>query len=107
MGEMAACAYGDAGWCCGGAHGFGWPAARAAARGVGLVGTTAGRTTRRCLDGSALLAGSGSKIDFSAHVLGLRSGTSAKFERRARLIREKIIGRSMHRFVSRFRGRSP
>jgi hypothetical protein len=53
-----------------------------------------------------LLAESGSRTGFLAHVLGLRSRTGAEFGRRARLIGEKIIGRSMRRLASRVGRRS-
>ncbi len=104
---MAACGCGDAGCGYGWAHGFGWPAGRVAAGVAGLVRATAGGTLRRSFDGFALTAGSGLQIDFSAHGLGLRSGTSAKFGRQGRLIGEKVIGRSMRRLASRLRRRSP
>ena len=100
MREMAACGCGGAGWGYGWAHGFEWLAAWVAARVVGLVRATVGGTVRRCFGGSSLMAESGSQIGFWAHVLGLHSRTGAKFGRRARLIGEKIIGRSMRRLAS-------
>jgi hypothetical protein len=107
MREMAACGCGGAGWGCGGAHRFEWPAVGVAARVVDLIRGTAGRTVRRCFGGSSLLAESGSQIGFLAHVPGLHSRTSAKFGRRARSIDEKVIGRSMRRLASRVGRRSP
>ena len=106
MREMVAGSCCGAGWGCGCAHGFEWSAAAVAARVVGLARATRGGAVRRCFGGSSLLAESGSQIDFLAHVLGLRSGTSAKFGRRAGLIGEKVIGRSMRRFASRVGRRS-
>lgn len=81
---------------CGGAHGFEWPAGGVVAEVVGLVRATDGHTLRHWLGGSTLPVKSGRQIDFSPHFLG----TSAKFGRRARLIGEKVIGRSMSRFAS-------
>src|SRR5258707_14848876 len=95
MRTRAACCCCGAGWGYGWAHGFGWPAGVATARLASLVRATLCGTLRRCLGGSALLAGSGAQIGFSAHGLGLRSRTSAKFGRWAGLIGEKVIGRSL------------
>src|ERR1700675_2278092 len=100
MRETAAFGYGDTGWGYGWAHGFEWPALRVAARVVGLVRIAAGHTLRRCFGGSSLFTESGSQIGFWAHVPGLHSRTGAKFGRRARLIGEKVIGRSMRRLAS-------
>jgi hypothetical protein len=107
MRTMAACGWGDAGWGYGWAHGLGWPAGRVAAALVRSVRAEAGGTLRRCLGGFALMAGSGLQIGFSAHGLGLRSGTRAKFGHRACLIGEKVIGRGMGTIASRVGRRSP
>jgi len=106
MRETVACGCSGAGWGCGWAHGFDCPAVGVAGRVVDLVRATGGGTVRCCFGGSSLMAESGSQIGFWAHVLGLRSRTGAKFGRRARLIGEKIIGRSMRRLASRVGRRS-
>ena len=68
---------------------------------VRLLPVTAHRTPRRCLEDSALLAGSGLKSGLSARILGCRSRTAAKIGRRGRLIREKIIGHAMRAVAPR------
>jgi hypothetical protein len=94
-------------WGYSGAHEFERLATRVAACVVRLVCDAGGRTPPRSLGGSALVAGSGSQIDFSAQLPGLRSRTRAKFARRSRLIREKVIGRSMRTVAARSGRRSP
>src|SRR5436309_2884410 len=75
------------------AHGCSWVAAWPVARVADTFCATVGRTLRRCLAGFTALVVSSAKIDFSAHVSGLGSRTSAKLRCRGHLIREKIIGR--------------
>ena len=87
-------------WCAGMAGG-------SVARVARLVSAAIHRAPRRCLGDFALLAGRGAKTAFSACVLGCRSRTGAKFGRRARLTREKVIGRSMRGFASCVVARSP
>jgi len=94
MGRAAGCCGGEARGCAGMAGG-------SAAWVVRLLPVTAHRTPRRCLDDSALLAGSGLKSGLSARILGCRSRTAAKIGRRARLIREKIIGHAARAVVPR------
>ncbi len=90
-----------AGCCGGGARGCAGVAGGWAARVARLLPVTAHRTPRRCLDDSALLAGSGLKSGLSARVLGRRSRTAAEIGRRGRLLGEKIIGRAMRAVASR------
>jgi hypothetical protein len=56
---------------------------------------------RRCLGDAAVLAVTGAKSAISASVYGRRSRTRAKFVRGGRLVREKVIGRSVRGFASR------
>jgi hypothetical protein len=94
--------------CCGGeARECERLAGEAAARAAGLSDATVRRVPRRFPGGSALPAGKGPGTGFSVHVLGRRSRASAKFGRRCRLIREKIIGRDVAGFASPWTGRSP
>ena len=65
------------------------------------------RTTRRGCRDFTSLAGSGLKTGLSAHLLGCGLRATAKFGRRARSIREKIIGRSMCGLASWVEGRHP
>jgi hypothetical protein len=94
------CCGGWARWCAGTAGGW-------VARVVRLLPAAIHRAPRRCLRDAALLAARGAKTGFSASVLGCRSRTRAKFGRRTRLIREKVIGRSMRGFSARFMAWSP
>src|SRR5258708_35567837 len=59
---------------------------------VWLLSAAVPRTPRRCFGDSTLLGGSGPKSGLRAHFLACGSRASAKFGRRARLGREKIIG---------------
>ena len=87
--------------CCGGeARECERLAGEAAARAAGLSGATVRRAPRRFPGGSSLPAGRGPKTGFPVHLLGRRSRASAKFGRRCRLIREKIIGRDVAGFAS-------
>jgi hypothetical protein len=79
----------------------------AAARAAGLSGANGRRAPRRFPGGSLLPAGNGLGAGFSVHVLGRGSRASAKFGRRCRLIREKIIGRDAAGFASPRTGCSP
>jgi hypothetical protein len=72
-----------------------------------LFGRAIHRAPRRCPGDFALLAARDAKIGLSVYFSSGRSRTSAKFVRRARLIREKVIGRSMRGFASRVMARSP
>jgi hypothetical protein len=90
-----------AGGCGGETRGCAGMAGGSAARVVCLLPVTAHRTPRRCLDGSALLAGNGLKSGLSARILGRRSRTAAEIGRRGRLIREKIIGHAMRAVAPR------
>ena len=94
--------------CCGGeVRECGRLGGEAGARAAGLSFAAVRRAPRRFPGGSLLPAGRGPGTGFSVHVLGRRLRASAKFGRRCRLIREKIIGRDVAGFVSRLTGRSP
>jgi len=94
--------------CCGGAaRECASVAGGAAALAAGLPGATVRRAPRRFPGGSLLPAGKGPGTGFSVHVLGRGLRASAKFGRRCRLIREKIIGRDVAGFASPRTGRSP
>jgi hypothetical protein len=90
-----------AGGCGGETRGCAGMAGGSSARVVRWLPVTAHRTPRRCLDDTALLAGNGLKSGLSARILGRRSRTAAKIGRRARLIREKIIGHAMRAVAPR------
>src|SRR5258708_19958463 len=62
---------------------------------VWLLSAAVPRTPRRCFGDSTLLGGSGPKSGLRAHFLACGSRASAKFGRRARLVREKIIGHAV------------
>jgi hypothetical protein len=100
MGRAAGCWGGEA-------RGGAGMAGGSAARVVRLLPVTVHRTPRRCLDDSALLAGSGLKSGLPARILGCRSRTAAKIGRRARLIREKIIGHAARAVAPRVASGSP
>ena len=94
--------------CCGGeARECGRLGGEAAALAAGLPGAAVRRAPRLFPGGSLLPAGRGPGTGFSVHVLGRRLRASAKFGRRCRLIREKIIGRDVAAFASPLTGRSP
>ena len=94
--------------CCGGeARECERLAGEAAARAAGLSGATVRRAPRRFPGGSSLPAGRGPKTGFPVHLLGRRLRASAKFGRRCRLIREKIIGRDVAGFAPPSTGCSP
>ena len=87
--------------CCGGeARECERLAGEAAARAAGLSGAEVRRVPRRFPGGSLSRAGRGPGTGFSVHVLGRGLRASAKFGRRCRLIREKIIGRDVAGFAS-------
>jgi hypothetical protein len=92
MRERAAC--GD-----GVAHRFGRLAGGVAARVVGLRRWTDARTPVGNPGDSVLLAESGPEAGRPRSVVGCRSRAGAKIGRRARLIREKIIGHDLRGFA--------
>jgi hypothetical protein len=65
------------------------------------------RTPRYGLGESAIPVGNGPQFGLPAHFLGGGLRATAKFGRRARSIREKIIGRSMCGLASCIQGRHP
>ena len=77
-----------------------------AARLAGLRGEADARTPLGDPGDSALLAESRPKTGWPRYVEGCRSRTAAKIGRRARLIREKIIGHGLHRFPPGIRRRT-
>jgi hypothetical protein len=94
--------------CCGGAaRECASVAGEAAARAAGLSGVAVRHVPRRFPGGSVLPAGKGPGTGSSVHVLGRGLRASAKFGRRCRLIREKIIGRDVAGFASPRTGGSP
>ena len=92
MRGMAACGDGVAHW-------FGRIAGGVAARLVGLRRGTDACTPLGNPGDSALLAEPGPETGWPRYVLGCRSRASAKIGRRARLIREKIIGHDLRGFA--------
>lgn len=98
---------GAADFCGGEARGCARLAGGAAVRAAGLSGAEVRRVPGRFPGGSVLPAGKDPGTGFSVHVLGRDSRARAKFGRRCRLIREKIIGRDVAGFASPLTGRSP
>jgi len=99
--------WGAADCCGGGTRECARLAGEAAALAPGLPGAAVRRTRQRFPGSLVLPAGKGPGTGFSIHVLGRRLRASAKFGRRCRLIREKIIGRDVAGFASPLTGRSP
>src|SRR6266404_3026387 len=93
-------------YCCGGACGCAWMAGELAGW-VCLLSASVPRTPRRCFGDSTLLGGSGPKSGLRAHFLACGSRASAKFGRRARLVREKIIGHGVGGLAPRIASGSP
>src|SRR6267142_6752267 len=92
MREMAARWDGVAQW-------FARMAGSLAARVVGLRRGISPDTPLRGPGDSVLLAEMGRKTGWPCYVVGYRSGAGAKIGRRARLIREKIIGHDLRGFA--------
>jgi hypothetical protein len=94
-------------YCDGGARGCDRMAGGSAGLVVRLLPAPVHRTARRCFGESTLLAGSGPKTGLRAHISACGSRAGAKFGRRARLVREKIIGRGVGGLAPRVTSRSP
>jgi hypothetical protein len=89
------------------ARGYGGGAGEFASRVERQIPTMVHRAPRYGLGESAIPVGNGPQFDLPAHFLGGGLRATAKFGRRARSIREKIIGRSMCGLASRVQGRHP
>src|SRR6202011_1413339 len=74
---------------------------------VRLLPATVHRTPWRCFGETTLLAGSEPKTGLRVCVLACGSRAGAKFGRRARLVREKIIGHGMGGLAPRVASGSP
>ena len=92
--------------CCGRARGYVATAGVGRGRVLGLLWAAVHRAPPRCFERPALLVARIARCIDSACVSACRSRTGAKFSRRARLIRKKIIGRSVSRFAAPIAGMS-
>lgn len=92
--------------CCGdGAREYGGGAGESASRVVRQLGAMVHRAPRRGLGDSAMPAGNGPKFGWPAHFLHWHLRAGMKSGRRARLIRENIIGHGVCGLVPRVAGR--